>query len=618
MRRYKRFLIRKAMIKKGGGWVINVIMSIVSLQFGQCGNQIGNSLYDTISDDINVNNSIKSIYNCCAINKWFDTNKHGKWEPRSILIDTESKVVQNTKPLPFSFKNVIVKSFGGSANNWAYGYTRTGPLLKKEILNVVRCEVEKCDYLSSFLNLFSSSGGTGSGVGGFIVELLRDEYPNKHITNAIVLPYIKGEIVTQSYNSLLTLSHLYSLADSTILFENERLHYICKYTMGIQDVMFSNMNSVIAQQLAAVYQPVNHVDNVSLLNHLTSHPHYKYLQIKSEPHYHKENVKYEGSRQWKNLVACVSKQSRFDFMYQKDFKLKHKVISSTLITRGADCVTENDVKAVRDRNDYVTWLTKNNSFNVLHQKRNFLNFDKFLCLLSNNNSVCMPLTYIVNDAWNLFTHGAYLHHYKKYDVEEEFFLNSFQLLENILEYYNTLNVTCSSWSFDDKKKLLVLLQRHGASNLELIQQNMPDKTITDIRSICEKHTKLAFNKWCLEEGKKPKVDQAVNNWLHILKQISSSQRGAVQDIIPRVLKYIALFEKRSESAQVSLSDCYLVLSDISNGVASKHLDETKALKNGEIESYKNYLRNLDNLNDGLSSNLRDKKEYVCTKSIEYT
>lgn len=415
--------------------MVYFVMSVISLQFGQCGNQIGNYLYSTIIQDINAKDASKhGYYYDGAVNKWFDMNRHGKWEPRSVLIDTELKVVQSTESLPYKFKNVVAKSFGGSANNWACGYTRNGKILANEVMNVIRRETEKCDLLSSFLNIYSSAGGTGSGVGSFIIEQLRDDYPNKNIVNTIIFPYVKGEIVTQSYNTLLALTHLYALADSIILFENERLHYMCKYVLDTEGIHFSHMNTIIAQQLAALYQPLN-MDTTSLLNNLTSHPSYKILQMRSEPHFSKENMKFEASRSWKTLFTTISKQSRFDIMYQKQAKFRNKTISSTIITRGSDHPTEDDVKSIEQNEVCVSWLPRGSSFKTFHQTRKLLNFDKHVLIVSNCNSVCVPLNLIIEDAWSLFNHGAYLHHYKKYDVDEEFFLNSFQVLENILDYY---------------------------------------------------------------------------------------------------------------------------------------------------------------------------------------
>jgi len=59
--------------------------------------------------------------------------------------------------------------------------------------------------------LMSLAGGTGSGMGTFVTEMLRDEYPRRFILNQVVMPYQTGEVIVQSYNALLTLSHLYQV-----------------------------------------------------------------------------------------------------------------------------------------------------------------------------------------------------------------------------------------------------------------------------------------------------------------------------------------------------------------------------------------------------------------------
>eukprot|EP00955_Chlamydomonas_euryale_P066209 359474-Chlamydomonas_euryale.AAC.3 len=52
----------------------------------------------------------------------------------------------------------------------------------------IRCTVEACESLQSFLMLHSLGGGTGSGVGTYILELLADEYPDVFRFTASVFP----------------------------------------------------------------------------------------------------------------------------------------------------------------------------------------------------------------------------------------------------------------------------------------------------------------------------------------------------------------------------------------------------------------------------------------------
>ncbi|XP_030754001.1 tubulin delta chain-like [Sitophilus oryzae] len=414
-------------------------MSLVTLQFGQCGNQIGHSLYTILQEDILKKNSDKEVFYWEAVNKWFNINERGIWEPRSILIDTETKVLDNFKPSNLKFTSVVAKSIGGSANNWAFGYQENSKLVVSEVLNSVRKEIEKCDFLTSFLNLYSLSGGTGSGVGSYIIEKLRNEYPKKIIINCAVLPYVKGEVATQAYNSILNLAHLYPISDSTILFENEKMLHICKHNLGFTEVSFSDINSVISQQLGSIFQPNNKNQITTMINNLTAHPSFKYLQIKSEPNIKNGSYTFESSQQWSYLITALAKQSRYDIQQiNNNTSFKHKLIANAVITRSVDPIPVGALNILRDSKDFVSWVPKNEQFRHFHTCREFLNYQKYICLLYNSNKIVLPLNTIVEDAWKAFTHGAYLHHYNKYNIDEDWFLNAFQAIETILNNYNSI------------------------------------------------------------------------------------------------------------------------------------------------------------------------------------
>lgn len=63
----------------------------------------------------------------------------------------------------------------------------------------------------------SLAGGTGSGLGTYVTEMLRDLFPKSFIVNEVVAPYQSGEVILQSYNSLLTLAHLYQVQGVIIM-----------------------------------------------------------------------------------------------------------------------------------------------------------------------------------------------------------------------------------------------------------------------------------------------------------------------------------------------------------------------------------------------------------------
>ena len=79
-------------------------MSIVTVQLGQCGNQIGNSLFSTLIHDAHQPPPFTSLESTENINyrqdilrKYFTENKKGQHCAKAVLVDMEAKVVQKCK-----------------------------------------------------------------------------------------------------------------------------------------------------------------------------------------------------------------------------------------------------------------------------------------------------------------------------------------------------------------------------------------------------------------------------------------------------------------------------------------------------------------------------------------
>jgi len=74
------------------------------------------------------------------------------------------------------------KDGGGAGNNWANGYTQ-GEKVYEDIIDMIDREADGSDSLEGFMLLHSIAGGTGSGLGSFVLENLNDRFvpflPNK-------------------------------------------------------------------------------------------------------------------------------------------------------------------------------------------------------------------------------------------------------------------------------------------------------------------------------------------------------------------------------------------------------------------------------------------------------
>ena len=75
--------------------------------------------------------------------------------------------------------------------------------------------------MQGFMLLHSIAGGTGSGLGSFLLERLNDRFPKRIIQTYSVFPGTSeggSSVVVEPYNSLLSLRRLTEYADSVVRF----------------------------------------------------------------------------------------------------------------------------------------------------------------------------------------------------------------------------------------------------------------------------------------------------------------------------------------------------------------------------------------------------------------
>lgn len=83
-------------------------------------------------------------------------------------------------------------------------------------------EADGSDSLEGFVMTHATAGGTGSGLGSYLLEKLNDRYPKKLIQTYSVFPN-DNDIVVHPYNCLLTLKRLVLNADASVVIDNNAL-----------------------------------------------------------------------------------------------------------------------------------------------------------------------------------------------------------------------------------------------------------------------------------------------------------------------------------------------------------------------------------------------------------
>lgn len=192
-------------------------MAVVTVQVGQCGNQLGASLFQALHEHSAPTQSGDTAAAAACRRSFF----RDQGVARTVIIDTEPKVIQRivsgdglegaqpekaergrgnasksrtpaggtkVRQTPGthsvskcqggergwvydSATQVYCHAQGGAANNWAYGYHVHGSTFAEACVDGVRREAEQCDRLSGLCVLQSAAGGTGSGLGTYLTEV---------------------------------------------------------------------------------------------------------------------------------------------------------------------------------------------------------------------------------------------------------------------------------------------------------------------------------------------------------------------------------------------------------------------------------------------------------------
>eukprot|EP00298_Acanthocystis_sp_HF-20_P009843 c18533_g1_i2.p1 GENE.c18533_g1_i2~~c18533_g1_i2.p1 ORF type:complete len:450 (+),score=161.96 c18533_g1_i2:80-1429(+) len=234
---------------------------IITLQVGQCGNQIGMEFWKQLCAEhgIDPEGNLQPYATQGTDRKdvFFYQADDEHFIPRSILLDLEPGVIDGIKRGQYKNfhnpENMFYDRGGtGAGNNWASGHAQAEQHYD-EIIDMIDREADGSDSLEGFVMSHSIAGGTGSGMGSYMLERLNDRYPKKLIQTYSVFPNQSGasDVVVQPYNSLLTIKRLILNCDCTIVLDNTALNRIAVDRLHIESPSFSDTNSLVSTVMAA-------------------------------------------------------------------------------------------------------------------------------------------------------------------------------------------------------------------------------------------------------------------------------------------------------------------------------------------------------------------------------
>lgn len=233
---------------------------IITLQIGQCGNQIGMEFWKQLCAEHGIRpDGILEDFATDGTDRkdvFFYQADDEHYIPRAVLLDLEPRVIDTITSSPYANlynpENMYTSKHGGGAgNNWASGYSQA-ERLHEETFDIIDREADGSDSLEGFVMCHSIAGGTGSGMGSYLLEKLNDRFPKKLIQTYSVFPQQEdfSDVVVQPYNSILTLKRLTQNADCVVVLDNTALNRIAADRLHIQNPTFSQVNQLVSTIMA--------------------------------------------------------------------------------------------------------------------------------------------------------------------------------------------------------------------------------------------------------------------------------------------------------------------------------------------------------------------------------
>ena len=412
---------------------------IITIQVGQCGNQIGWRFWDLAlrehaSRGILFDDAMSSFF-------LFD-DKHQILKARALLIDTEQGVINQLLKSDVGelFDNTqLLNEVSGAGNNWAQGFYDYGSNYKDKILNQVNNVLEQCDSPQCFLITHSIGGGTGSGLGSFIVNLLGENYPDIFKFTLSVFPSKDDDVITSPYNSVLSLNHLINHADCVLPVDNESLIEIVnnvksqnkktsKNIFGNKNEInekgkkpYDEMNSIIAHLLSSLtcsmrFEGTLDVDINDITMNLVPFPRQHFILSSLSPLYHVLDQKLEPRRT----------DQIFDDVFNSDFQLikcdnfnQGIYFATALIARGNLTVSDLMYNIEKKKNKINTVCWNHEGFKIGLCSQPPVNMKYGLLCLSNNTAITECFKRMSDRFMLLYKHKAHLHHFSNYIPENE-------------------------------------------------------------------------------------------------------------------------------------------------------------------------------------------------------
>ncbi|ORX86407.1 class V beta tubulin [Anaeromyces robustus] len=438
---------------------------IVSIQAGQCGNQIGSRFWETINEEHGIDELGRYIghsqYQQERINVYYNETQQNRYVPRSIMIDLEPGALDSIKSGPigklFHPENFINGSTG-AGNNWAKGYYSEGAELIDQVMDTIRKEAENCECLQGFQLTHSLGGGTGSGLGTLLLSKIREEFPDRMICTYSIIPSPKvSDTVVEPYNAILSTQQLTEFSDETFCIDNEALYDICLRTLQFKNPSYQHLNYLISVVMSGITTSLRYPGQLNsdlrkLAVNMVPFPRLHFFTLGQAPLCPENSIDYT-----KLSIQELTNQMFSTKNLMTAYNPKHgRYMTSTCIFRGETLSTqeiEEHMKETQEKNGpyFVEWIPNNIKISVCNIPAKSYNLSS--TFIGNTTAIQEPFKRIEEQFCAMIRKKAFLHWYTGEGLDEMEFTEAHNNVTDLISEYQQYQDIPIEFDFQEAHEL---------------------------------------------------------------------------------------------------------------------------------------------------------------------
>ena len=420
---------------------------IVSISVGQCGNQIGQAFWNTISQEHGLaldGTSLPSMTNVEKenLNVYFSESA-SRYVPRAVLVDLECGVLDELKTSSMGqmFRpDNYINAQAGAGNCWAKGFYTDGTELIDEIIDVLRRETEACESLQGFQLTHSLGGGTGSGLGTLLVSKIKEEFSDRMLATFSVFPSPKvSDTVVEPYNATLSIHQLIENADEVFTLDNEALYDICTKSLKLPSPDFNDLNRLVASVMSGVTCSLRfpgqlNSDLRKLSVNLIPFPRLHFFMVSNAPIVSELNMQYTNL----SIAEVTSQMFSKKNMFAACDPTLGKYLAASAIFRGANLSTRDIDQQMlalqnKQKDNFVDWIPNNIKSSVCNVAPKGMNVSG--TFIGNTTAIQDVFKRIGTQFHQMYKKKAFLHSYVNEGMDEMEFTEAEANMNDLISEY---------------------------------------------------------------------------------------------------------------------------------------------------------------------------------------